>query len=361
MLVIATLTHKYGNHEGTSALQMHVKPPPHWIQDVVKISKDGVFCTYSELFVAAGATTGAVMVDMKYLQAYRTDLYDKLVKNDQIKRRGGISRIYFDGKLETTEIDKMVQVFHLLQNLPMMYKENAEFCMAVSILTDHLKTVNIDRVMDLKKKRNLSDLHGNIHYQKTSKVPKSHFAHVSDREDLESMVLPYLHQSGTANHPQNQPNREHEHLARALGCEKNNPEITQQFTQDNFNTQILEDSEPMILPYLHRRNTSNQPQNELNEECEHLAQTLGCEMSETTQQLIQDRFNTPIIENSETMVLPYLHQSNSANQPQNEPNKDYEHLAQTLGCEMYDSETTQPAQSSPCELTLEDMHNILFD
>lgn len=81
----------------------------------------------------------------------------------------------------------------------------------------------------------------------------------------------------------------------------------------------------------------------------------------TTQQLTQDRLNTQILEDLEPMVLPYLQQSNGANQPQNELNRKYEHLAQTLGCEIYNPETTQPTQSSSRELTLKDMHSMAFD
>lgn len=141
---------------------MHVKPPPHWIHEVVKYSKEGVFCTYSESYVEAGSTTGAVMLDIQYLQKYRADLYKKILKNDQSKRRGGISKVYFNGELDTTEIDILLNIQCLLSNIPDAYKENLQIGHALSILNDHLKNVDVDLPCihsSRKRKRETTEYH----------------------------------------------------------------------------------------------------------------------------------------------------------------------------------------------------------
>ena len=120
-----------------------MKPPPHWISDVVKISKEGVFCTYSSKYVDSGATSGAVIVDIGFLRKYRADLYKKIMKNDKNRRRGGISRIYFEGRFDTTETDKIVHVYNLLSKIPDDYKQNTNVALALSIMQDHLKNVDI--------------------------------------------------------------------------------------------------------------------------------------------------------------------------------------------------------------------------
>ena len=123
---------------------MHVKPPPHWICEVVKYTKDEAFCTYSESYAQAGSTTGAVMLDIQYLRKYRTDLYKKILRNDQTKRRGGISKMYFNGELDTTETDVLLNVRCLLSNIPDAYKKDAGITQALLILNDHLKNVDAD-------------------------------------------------------------------------------------------------------------------------------------------------------------------------------------------------------------------------
>ena len=281
-------------------LQMHVKPPPHWIQDVVKVSKDGVFCTYSELFVAAGATTGAVMIDIDYLQAYRKDLYAKIVKNEKKKRRGGISKIYFDGELETTEIDKMLRVYQLLQSLPSTYKENDALGMSLSILAEHLGTVNTNHAVALQKKRHLSELGGNTNYvmplqkkicpeqganfhiQRSGKFTintgqefYNGFGHqIADDEDLESMVLPCLHQSTLIQGGDEfQSNYENPQISQVVQASSHGLPIEEleKYKEGNLGHEVLNglgiqcmedvNQGSIMIPCLNRQSTENQTQN----------------------------------------------------------------------------------------------------
>ena len=294
----------------------------------------------------------------------------------------------------------MLRVYQLLQSLPSTYKENDALGMSLSILAEHLGTVNTNHAVALQKKRHPSELGGNTNYvmplqkkicpeqganfhiQRSGKFTintgqefYNGFGHqIADDEDLESMVLPCLHQSTLIQGGDEfQSNYENPQISQVVQASSHGLPIEElekykEGFYNGFGHQIAddEDLESMVLPCLHQSTLiqggdefqSNYENPQISQVVQASSHGLPIEELEKYKEgnLGHEVLNGLGIQcmedvNQGSIMIPCLNRQSTENQTQNsriQPN--YEN-----------TQNSQAAQGDCHEYTLEDIHAILFD